>query len=202
VCGVSVSKGALLMAEYSVYERNLHDRLLSELTRRLLNDLDIKIEDLDAVAVSSGPGSFTGLRIGAALAKAMCYGNKPALIGVPTLTAIANECLRNSESEGAEVHVILPSHKDLVYHQRFGSGLNELSGVEFCEISVVNDAIKNHEVVCSPGLELKNGKQYKFDGMSPVLVGRLALEYYNMGRFEDAENFAPAYYQEFTPKVK
>jgi tRNA threonylcarbamoyl adenosine modification protein YeaZ len=103
-----------LLSEYNIYVGNKHDRFLAELCHRILNDNDLRVDDLSGVAVSIGPGSFTGLRIGSALAKGLCFTvdeenevdekneeNKThsiKLIAVPTLKALAyrvNEFLKS-----------------------------------------------------------------------------------------------------------
>lgn len=60
-----------------------------DLVRHLLNQAGLGIADIDAVAVSLGPGSFTGLRVGLSLAKGICFGRTTKLVGIPTLDTIA-----------------------------------------------------------------------------------------------------------------
>ena len=88
-CGVAISRDNEIIAEKAIYEHNTHDRLLAKSVNELLDDVKLDINDLDAVALSAGPGSFTGLRIGAALAKGLCFDNKIKFIPVPTLESIA-----------------------------------------------------------------------------------------------------------------
>ena len=119
-CGVAISNGKNILAEYSIYMSNQHDRLLAELTRRILKDVGISLNDLSAVAVSAGPGSFTGLRIGAALAKGLCYDGNPKFIAIPTLSAFAYHSHELAElTDSKRIIAAISSHKDLMYYQIF-----------------------------------------------------------------------------------
>jgi tRNA threonylcarbamoyladenosine biosynthesis protein TsaB len=66
-----------------------HSAILIPMIDRLLSSLDIDIKDVDGIACASGPGSFTGLRIGAATAKGLCHGAGKPLVGIPTLDGLA-----------------------------------------------------------------------------------------------------------------
>ncbi len=115
-----MSAGAEIIAEYSQHGTNIHDKLLAEYIRRIIDDTGNTIDGLDCVAVSSGPGSFTGLRIGAAVAKGICYGNKPALIPVPTLYALAYAAIGTARALKLDgITATVHSHRKLFYAQHF-----------------------------------------------------------------------------------
>lgn len=78
-----------LLAENTINHKMTHSELLMPMVDALLERLGLFPADLDAVAVCSGPGSFTGLRIGAATAKGLCAGLGIPLLPVPTLDALA-----------------------------------------------------------------------------------------------------------------
>jgi tRNA threonylcarbamoyl adenosine modification protein YeaZ len=135
VCSVALGRGSASgtqgverIAEMSFYEPNQHDERLAWQASTLLQALGVRVEELLAVCVSAGPGSFTGLRIGVALAKALCcdFGfsagssSAPLCVAVPTLTALALEASFAAGLAGAkEIVVATHSHKNLVYTQRF-----------------------------------------------------------------------------------
>ncbi len=77
------------LAEYSLISRKTHSKRLLGTIDQLLRETDITIFDLDAIAISLGPGSFTGLRIGLATVKGLCMAAEKPLIGVSTLDALA-----------------------------------------------------------------------------------------------------------------
>ena len=78
-----------LLGEVFINGAQNHSVTLMPMIKRLLADSDIKISDLTHIACSSGPGSFTGLRIGAATAKALAYALDIPIVAVPTLDALA-----------------------------------------------------------------------------------------------------------------
>ena len=89
VCSVAVSVNGEVKAVYEVNEGYSHAEQLEILIQKALKKANLKIEDLDAISVSKGPGSYTGLRIGVSLAKGICYGAQIPLISVPTLEAMS-----------------------------------------------------------------------------------------------------------------
>lgn len=78
-----------ILAEYTVNHKKTHSETLLPMVERCLSMTDMTMADIDAVAVSAGPGSFTGLRIGASTAKGLAYGADKPIIPVPTLDAMA-----------------------------------------------------------------------------------------------------------------
>ena len=79
-----------VIAEYTLNIRRTHSERLMGMIARLLSDTDVALRDLDGIAVSIGPGSFTGLRIGLSTAKGLCFANTLPLTIVPTLEAMAS----------------------------------------------------------------------------------------------------------------
>jgi len=89
-CSVALSENGELLNKIEKTERNIHAAVLTVFIKDLLDDSEKKMQDLDAVAVSMGPGSYTGLRIGVSTAKGLCYALDIPLIAVNTLHAMAN----------------------------------------------------------------------------------------------------------------
>ena len=90
--GVAVLEDGRLLAEYFQNSGQTHSRTLMQMAQDLLHNCDLSPADIDACAVSNGPGSFTGVRIGAAAAKGFCWGREIPLYGVSTLEAMARGC--------------------------------------------------------------------------------------------------------------
>jgi tRNA threonylcarbamoyladenosine biosynthesis protein TsaB len=90
VCSIAISEGDKLLKLSEFEKANSHSVVLAPMIRDLLKELDLQINQLDAVAISAGPGSYTGLRIGTATAKGICYASKLPLIAVSTLEAMAS----------------------------------------------------------------------------------------------------------------
>ena len=104
-----------------VLERE-HAEKLPHFCEAVLKESNTDISDLAAIAVSIGPGSFTGLRIGLSFAKGSAFSGDLSLVPVPTLLAMTENC----ELESGDVATVLFSHKNYVYHQNYFLGANRL----------------------------------------------------------------------------
>lgn len=89
---VAYLKDGELMAQYYQASGLTHSRTLLAMTEDMLKSLDMKVTDLDGIAVAKGPGSFTGIRIGVAAAKGLAWGADKPICGVSTLEAMAHHC--------------------------------------------------------------------------------------------------------------
>ena len=85
ICSVGIAKDGELLSLRESDEGRDHARKVGVFVDELLRETGIVPDDLDAVAVGKGPGSYTGLRIGVSMAKGVCYGRNIPLIGLPTL---------------------------------------------------------------------------------------------------------------------
>lgn len=89
VCSVAIARDSNILAQMHSTEPNAHSSKLSPFIEQLFNQCSLQPSQLDAVCVSSGPGSYTGLRIGVSTAKGFCYALKKPLLAVPTLQSMA-----------------------------------------------------------------------------------------------------------------
>ena len=89
LAGAAVASDGLLLAETAIDVRRARTETLLDLIRRMLLDLDLGVSDLDRIAYSEGPGSFTGLRVGLAAALGLATGGDLPLVAVGTLEALA-----------------------------------------------------------------------------------------------------------------
>ena len=90
ICGVSIiENNEIIGIEEQILFRD-HAEKLPLLTQKILKKYNLKIKDFNGVAVSTGPGSFTGLRIGLSFAKALAFSNDINLIPIPTLYSMVN----------------------------------------------------------------------------------------------------------------
>jgi len=90
VCSVALARNGILIDSSSNRQDNTHAKLLTTLIEELIGKNNLLFSNLDAVAVSAGPGSYTGLRIGVSVAKGLCYALAKPLISVPTLLALGS----------------------------------------------------------------------------------------------------------------
>ncbi len=89
ICSVAIGEGDQVIAERTLTEGMRHSSALTGLVDEVLKEANIPIKELSAVAISNGPGSYTGLRVGASTAKGICYSLNIPLIAVPTLESLA-----------------------------------------------------------------------------------------------------------------
>ena len=89
-CNLSLIEDEDIIVEHAINDsRKKHSSILVPTIKDLLKTIDLKIEEINGIAVSIGPGSFTGLRIGLCVAKGLCYTRSLPLLGIPTLDAMA-----------------------------------------------------------------------------------------------------------------
>lgn len=115
VSSVAVATADKLLAEITLQTKKTHSELLMPHIAKIMEMAEVSKTDLKAIAVSIGPGSFTGLRIGLATAKALAYGLNIPVLGVPTLAALAYGCL----VPGVILAPMLDAQKGNVYQALF-----------------------------------------------------------------------------------
>jgi tRNA threonylcarbamoyladenosine biosynthesis protein TsaB len=103
VCGAGIAIDGVLMSFREEFNTLHHANLLTIQIKECLIELGIQMSDLDAVAVSSGPGSYTSLRVGISVAKGICYAIQKPLIAVDTLEALAQESKKLLQESNPEI---------------------------------------------------------------------------------------------------
>lgn len=133
VATVAVVQDDIMIAEYTINHKKTHSQTLLPMIDEIVKMAEISLEDIDAIAVSGGPGSFTGLRIGSATAKGLgLVWNKP-LIHVPTIDAMAY----NLYGTDKLICPIMDARRNQTYtgiYEFNGDDLNVL--MEQCAISI------------------------------------------------------------------
>ncbi len=120
VCAVALVRGGALLAEARVAVPRSHATRLALLVQEALAHARLEAADLDAIAVSAGPGSYTGLRIGASLARGLALATGARIVGVGTMEALAAEA-EALVRPGEALAVALPSRRGEVYLSTNGS---------------------------------------------------------------------------------
>lgn len=135
ICGVCVYYNETKYAESTVRIKNVHSEKLIQLVEQTLSSAGAELKDVRAVAVSSGPGSFTGLRIGMSTAKGIAFGASLPVVAVPTFDALALQ-ISQYMIAGAEFSIANKVNVDEVY---FASFVKNSSGSTECseQISVI-----------------------------------------------------------------
>ena len=163
---------------------------------------------LDAIAVSSGPGSYTGLRIGVSTAKGLCYALGCKLIALNTLKIIAT-ALRQQGPANAIICPLIDARRMEVYTAIYDCNLNELSPAEAKIIDENSFADIDRPIYfCGNGAEkcstvIKNPNAQFDTTIKPIanMMVELAEEAYSNNQFEDVAYYEPFYLKEFyTPQ--
>ena len=98
-CSVSLSSNGNLIDSFDLEDQKYrHSELLTSSIQNILTENNLNVEDLSAISVGIGPGSFTGLRIGLSVAKGLCYPHKINLISISSLKILANSVSSRSEN--------------------------------------------------------------------------------------------------------
>ena len=109
ICSVALSENGKLLALRESTEGQNHARLLSVFVDEIMKELKLEFKQLSAVAVSRGPGSYTGLRIGVSLAKGLCYAHQIPLIAISPLQAMSSHVIENRDKWQ------LPNHDEIAF---------------------------------------------------------------------------------------
>ena len=115
IAGIAVIRDRLVMAEASQELGGVHAEKLPGMLERIMDDLDVQWSEVEGFAISIGPGSYTGLRVGLSLVKGLAFVTKRPVAAVPTLDAIAFQvpCCRYP------VHVLSDARRGQVYEARY-----------------------------------------------------------------------------------
>lgn len=209
-CSVSISLNGDLV---SVKEENTasysHAEQLHIFIEEALKEASFSFSDIDAIAVSKGPGSYTGLRIGVSAAKGLCFSLDLPLISIPTLESMANQ-IQIGEDE--IVIPVLDARRMEVYSCVFDSSYNEIretkaevidenSFTEFTKYKKVH-IIGSGAEKCEEILKQPNFKFYKEAFPSAKEMAALAHKKFKDSNFEDVAYFEPYYLKDFILQTK
>lgn len=197
-CSVVISENETVIISLSLNIKKLHDKFLAEFVQRALYDLNLKISDINAVAFSSGPGSFTGLRIGASFVKGITIDNSPKLISLPTLQLFAVQSEHIAKSRKSESIIsIIPANSGMIYTQEFSLDSTPRSEPIF----IGKDELILKENVTYSGLEInifqEQIESLNFSNISPEALAKAAYRSYINNQFVNSSEFEPEYIQEF-----
>ena len=213
VCSVAISDSGQVIFNKEDHSGPNHAVKLGVYVDEALDFLDSHGLPLEAVAVSCGPGSYTGLRIGVSMAKGICYGRGVKLIAVPTLELMAVPVLlgEHPEEEDALIVPMLDARRMEVYAEVLDRALKVVRPIqadivdadtykEYLDQHHVyffgNGAAKCMETINHPNAHLVEGIEPLAKNMAPLAEKRFAE-----GKFEDVAYFVPFYLKDFVAKM-
>ena len=181
--------------------------------KEMLDSLGWSAADLDAVAVSSGPGSYTGLRVGSSTAKGICFGAGVPLISVSTPDILVRQAIEGGLPEGCSAILpVVDARRMEVYTALYspkGERVTEIAPVVLDENSfsgqfaagpvvVIGDAAEKFEAVKHPSEGIHRFIQCNPEASSMLIP---AMEKYDKKEFEDIAYFEPFYLKQFIATV-
>ena len=205
-CSVALFEGLQLVSIREVHtEQFSHSENLHVFIEQVLKESNLHPKAIKAIAISAGPGSYTGLRIGVATAKGLCYGWDIPLIALPTLRILAEQV----SYEFTDIEYIIPmidARRMEVFTSVYSHDFSPILG-ERAEILTestfdtylnkgktifLGDGITKFQAICKH----KNAYFWENKFPSAKQMGRLALEKYQAQAFEDIAYFEPFYLKE------
>lgn len=217
VCSVALTSEGQILEHHENYDGQTHATLLSAYVKDALEYVRTRELKLDAVAVSIGPGSYTGLRIGLSEAKGLAFGMEVPLIGVNTLQLlVVTAMFHNFFDEDDILYVpMIDARRMEVYTAAYNSALDAVLEPQamILDENSFADILKDHKVVFMGNGSTKARDVIKhpnaifLDGVKPVALEMTALaeKAYRESRFFDVAYSTPLYLKEFqatTPKKK
>lgn len=213
ICGVALSEGEGQLVQLLEHEEaNAHSRVLAPMIEKALAQAGWSANSLDAAAVGAGPGSYTGLRIGTATAKGLCFSLGLKLIAVPTLEALGHE-LQKRYPDALQWVPLIDARRMEVYVARFGPNMAEIDTAKpwIVENNPFQEALNQGLVVfggsgsekCQEILGHKNAR-FEISLIPRVQQGlQIAHKRFKTNVFEDVAQFEPYYLKAFwTPERK
>jgi tRNA threonylcarbamoyladenosine biosynthesis protein TsaB len=219
LCSVALAVNGKVVSQRNTLEEKSHAANLTVFIEEVLKEKNLRITDLDAVAVGKGPGSYTGLRIGVSTAKGLCYGANVPLIAVSTLTIMFKEVITHSEpmvqkaltKSGAFFCPMIDARRMEVFTCLFDSLGNEMEPVvaKIIDQHAYQQLLAEHTIVFfGSGMEkcreiLSYPNAVFLSGVYPhsSALALLSEERFEHRQFENTAYFEPFYLKDFIATI-
>lgn len=204
VCSVAFADDSGSVFEKRIEQRGMHSEKLFLFIEELQKEHNFSISDLDAVLVSEGPGSYTGLRISASAVKGLLFQTDVPLYAINTLASFATQAI--DENTETTIHSIIDARRVHVYHQKFTISDGQLETddeVEVIPIKAFESMMRKHDTIIGTGLnriDEKVRRKTRTLGTGEITARSLIKFYEDQGSSNDfmkqvkTELFEPKYY--------
>ncbi|MFT2009282.1 tRNA (adenosine(37)-N6)-threonylcarbamoyltransferase complex dimerization subunit type 1 TsaB [Pontibacter sp. 13R65] len=208
VCSVALYKGEQLLGSSELQIEKSHSSHITVMISQLLSNCNVELKQVSAVAVSGGPGSYTGLRIGSSAAKGLCFSLDIPLIEVSTLHGLAAQVIEATPNPERFLYCpMIDARRMEVYTCLLNHKLEEVVSIApvivsegFLEKELLEQSVIFFGSGASKLKSLKKGvaNALFINSILPSAkpVGRLALEKYKQEAFEDVAYYEPFYLKE------
>ena len=215
VCSAAIAVNGETVALIELAAQNIHAGSLTLFIDEVIKEAGIAYADLDAVAVSKGPGSYTGLRIGVSTAKGICFATDKPLIAVDTLGMMAKGFLEANPSYTGLVCPMIDARRMEVFTALYDVNLREVLPVtaKIIDEYAYQDELAAHHITfigdgamkCSETILSPNASFSDLNFNSAANISVLAYQLFNDQGFVDVAYFEPYYLKDFiitAPKKK
>lgn len=210
VSSVAIHEDGHMIASQSLHIDKSHSAYLAPSIKNLFETSGLQMKSIDAVAISKGPGSYTGLRIGTSTAKGICFGLDAKLIGINSLEAMAYGIVKYMpkdvilcpmiDARRMEVYCLIAKTDMSILEKTSSKIIDEKS---FSDLLSKNKIvfIGNGAMKCKPALDSSKNTIF-IDDIFPSAehVGALAWQAYENNEFENLAYFEPYYLKDFIAK--
>lgn len=210
VCSVALSLGNELVANEEIKNGFSHAENLLPLVDKLLKSQNYQSYDLDAIAISEGPGSYTGLRIGASTAKGLCYALEIPLIAISTLESIARGAQRDLNDFQALICPMIDARRMEVFTALYAPNFNVIESPKALVVdeNCFQDSLSAHKLIfcgdgmpkCQSLLSHHPNAMFSFAPLSSQNMISIAYSKYKQKQFVDVAYFEPFYLKNYMAK--
>jgi tRNA threonylcarbamoyladenosine biosynthesis protein TsaB len=208
VCAVGVVGDGELAIEQSIKESHIHSEQLVPMIRSVVKKANLEIDQIDGIAVSVGPGSFTGLRVGMSVAKGLSFSLGKPLLGVETFQAFAQRATM-LDSSIKEVMVVIDARQGEFYVGKYlcGGEIPELDGrIEIHRIEELSQRWEKNTRILTDRPEMLAEKsealcEEVYRLCSGVMIARLGIQKLQRGSVADHATIEPRYLKDFVVRL-
>lgn len=207
VCSAALSVNGETIALKELAAQNIHAGSLTLFIQEVMETASVRYSDLDAIAVSKGPGSYTGLRIGVSTAKGICFAQDKPLIGVDTLQMMAKGFLNDNQGYTGLICPMIDARRMEVFTSMYDHQLSEILPVQakIIDEQSFQEQLNLHKITfigdgamkCNNSILSANALFSGFNFNSAANMSNLVFEAFNRADFQDLAYFEPYYLKDF-----
>jgi|LauGreDrversion4_2_1035121.scaffolds.fasta_scaffold338059_2 tRNA threonylcarbamoyladenosine biosynthesis protein TsaB len=211
VCSVALFNKNELLVLNEINEGNMHASALTGLIEKTVKEAGLTLNLLNAICVSKGPGSYTGLRVGVSTAKGLCFGLNIPLLAINTLQSMAGVYIHKNPNNIQAICALIDARRMEVYAAIYNNNLEEINPTQAIvvdEHSFSNELnqgqiifIGNGAAKCKSTITHSNAVFVDDITCSALGLGGLAYQLFLENRFEDMAYFEPFYLKDFVGTV-
>ena len=208
VCSVALHHQGVLLGSYELFTERTSSAMLTTLLHDVVYQAGYSLDQVDAIAVAKGPGSYTGLRIGVSTAKGLCFALDKPLLAINTLAAMTEQ-IRSYFPKNYFLCPLLDARRMEVYCALYDTDGQEVqpTSAQIIDENSFQEWLANSPVVffgdgaakCRTLLSKQANAMFPDVSVTPSArtVGQLAIEAFSTGQFENLTTFEPFYLKDF-----